>query len=86
MKLSQRYCSFGYGVIDSDDRKAGQESARSVCHLRLGTDENLHPGDNADRLFAISCQFVSRWWNCVEIIDQDICVEKRLYHSLRMFS
>lgn len=53
MKLSQRYCSFGYGVIDSDDCKASQEGARSDCHLRLGTDENLHPGDDANRLFAI---------------------------------
>ena len=46
----------------------------------------FHPGDQANRLFPMSANFLRSLWNAIQIIDQNIGIEKNFYHSDRIVS
>jgi hypothetical protein len=61
--------------VDGDDIKAVQKGARRSFEIAIGSDHDLHPGDDTDRLFRVALKFGARLGNGIEVVDQDVGVE-----------
>ena len=71
--------------IDCNDIETAQKAARPSFEIVIGADHDFHPRDDTDRFFRVAPQLSASFGNRIEIVDQDVGIEQRLYRSLRSF-
>jgi hypothetical protein len=82
----QRHRTVGDLVVEGDDLEAFEKTPGRVDQIGVRSHHHLHPGDDADRPAFKALDFLAGLGDGVEMINEDIGVEKRAYHSRRTFS
>ena len=73
-------------VVQCDDLEAFEEAPGRIDKVGVRPYHHLHPGDDAHGSAIEALDFLAGLGDGVQMVNEDIGVEKRAYHSRRTFS
>jgi hypothetical protein len=83
MRSPERRRLFGDIAIHAHHRETLEICAESLDVRGRRADQKLDPGHDADRRILVAGDLTSGVVYAKQVIDQDVAIEQRLYHSLR---